>query len=347
MPVRNRLLAAAVLSCTACTAQYDGPESVEYDPVGDRYFISNTGDGTIKQRDQAGTVTAFASVSPDPYGLEILGDTLYACSGGSVKGYLLADGSPVFNLSLGGSFLNGITTDGTYLYATDFSGLKIYRVDPAAGTFTTWVASTGGTPNGIVYDAANDVLLVAYWGSGAIVRGYDRTTAAITASVSTGVGSIDGIAIECHGRVVISSWSPNRISRFEWGIISPVFEDLMVPGLSQPADIDYDTVNHRICIPNAGNDQVILFDLADCATGVVEVPPYEDLRVIPNPTPGIARIDIALAAAVNYLLLDAKGLLIGGGTLPKSGLLDLGTLPRGIYTLDFPTIKKRARVVKE
>jgi hypothetical protein len=214
-------------------------------------------------------------------------------------------------------------------------------------TFTTWVASTGGTPNGIVYEPVNDVLLVAYWGANANVRGYDRTTAGITGTVSTGLGNIDGITIECHGLVVISSWSPNRISRFEWGIVSPTSEDLMVPGLSSPADIDFDATHGRICIPSGGNDQVVLFDLADCATGINHPAADHELRVIPNPAQGAVQIDIALSEPVPYLLLDAKGLLVGGGMLPRSGLVDLSTLPRGIYVLDFHTLRKRARVVKE
>ena len=328
-------------------AQYSGPESVEYDAVGDRYFVSNTGDGTIKQRDQLGTVTAFASVSPDPYGLEIQGDTLFACSGGSVKGYLLSDGTQVFNLNVGGSFLNGITSDGHYLYVTDFSALKILRVDPAANTYTTWVANTAGTPNGIVYDAAHDLLAVAFWGSNAMVKTYDRSTATLGWSAATGLTNIDGITIECHGAYVISSWSPDRITRFYPLVLTPTFEDLLVPGLNNPADLDYDTLHNRICIPNSGNDQVTLFDLTDCSTGLLHVEPYEDLRVVPNPTLGVVHIECDLTAPVPYLLLDSRGLMIGGGTLPKTGLLDLGPLPRGMYVLDFPALRKRARVVKE
>lgn len=316
------LLLGPVLGLSmSLSAQYTDPESVEHDPIGDRYFVSNLGDGTIKQRDQAGTVTPFASVSPDPYGLEILGDTLYACSGGRVKGYLLSDGSQVFDLNTGGGFLNGITTDGHFLYVTDFSGQQIFRVEPSTASFITWVSSTGGTPNGIVYEPVSDALLVAYWGPGAIVRGYDRATAAITGTVSTGVGSIDGITLECHGLVVISSWSPNRISRFEWGIVSPQFEDLMVPGLSQPADIDFDTVHDRICIPSGGNDQVILFDLADCATAVPGPSPSDAFTVSLTEDGRALRFQGLPLEATAYRLLDVTGRLLDAGRLRTTVLL--------------------------
>src|SRR4030095_9539396 len=94
-------------------------------------------------------------------------------------------------------------------------------------------------------------------------------------------------------------------------------------------------------------DQVTLFELTDCSTGIVPLEKYEDLRVVPNPTLGVARIELATTGPASYILLDERGLLIGGGVLPESRLLDLGPLPRGIYTLDFPALRKRARVVKE
>ena len=130
----SRLVLLAAVACLVvqdpASAQLSNPESVEYDPVGDRYFISNTGSNSIKQRDQAGTITDLAAVTPAPYGLEIMGDVLYACSGGSIKGYDLDDGSLAFSRNLGGTFLNGITTDGEFLYVTDFGAGRIYKVDP-------------------------------------------------------------------------------------------------------------------------------------------------------------------------------------------------------------------------
>jgi len=343
--MRAPILISLLLLCTAGTAQYSGPESVEFDAAGDRYFVSNTGSGLIKVRSQAGVVTDFVSVSPSPYGLEIKGDTLFACSGGSVKGYLLSDATPVFNLNVGGTFLNGITTDGTFLYVTDFNAAKIFRVDPAAGTFTTWVASTGGTPNGIVYAPEHDALLVAYWGSNAIVRGYDRTTATIVGSVSTGLTNIDGITLDCEGMVLIASWNPDRITRFEWGIVSPTFEDLLVPGLNNPADIDFDDVHDRVCIPNAAGNTVTLHEVI-CTTGIPDHT-RAALKVIPNPTTGLISIEPSFSRDEPYILLDNRGLMIGGGVLHHNARLDISGLGAGQYVLDFTRIGQSVRVVKE
>lgn len=329
-------------------AQYNGPESVEYDAVGDRYFVSNTSSGVIKVRDQAGMVTDFVNVSPAPYGLEIMGDTLFACSGGGIKGYRLSDGALVFNRSLGGTFCNGIATDGQFLYVTDFSGnaQRIYKVDVANNSHTTLVSNTGGQPNGIVHLPGTDELLVAFWGGNAAVKSYDRNTGVLNGSVSTGLTNIDGITIDCFGRVVIASWSPDRITVFDWGIISPTFTDLLVPGLNNPADIDFDAVNGRICIPNSGNNTVSLFELS-CPLGIRPAPMPAGMRVVPNPTSGGLRLEPALTTDEPYLLLDARGLLVGGGTLKAGAQLDISALPNGRYAIQLTRRGTVLQVVKE
>ncbi|HRF80058.1 MAG TPA: hypothetical protein PL070_08225, partial [Flavobacteriales bacterium] len=146
----------------AGNAQYSNPESVEYDPVGDRYFVSNTGSQLIRSRDQMGAVTTFVNVGAAPYGLEVLNGVLYACVGGGIKGYSLADASLQFDLNLGGSFMNGITTDGEFLYATDFSTARIHKVDVTAASSSILVSNTNGTPNGIVWDPIGERLVVVF-----------------------------------------------------------------------------------------------------------------------------------------------------------------------------------------
>ena len=327
------------------TAQYSGPESVEYDAVGDRYFVSTTTGASIKVRDQAGTVTNFVNVSPAPYGLEIMGDTLFACSGGSVKGYLLSDATLVFNRNLGGTFLNGITTDGQYLYVTDFSGTRIYKVDVANNTHSTLVANTAGTPNGIVWDPIGDRLVVVFWGSNAPIKAYDRISGASTTLVAgSGVANIDGITIDCNGNFLTASWSPDRITRYE-----PTFTqagvDIGAAGLNNPADIDFDPVNNKVCVPNSGSNTVSLVDVS-CSSGVAETT-IVALRAIPNPTSDVLRFDPPFARPEPYLLLDARGLLIGGGTLNANAQLDVRTLEPGTYMLDFTRAHKQVRIVKQ
>ena len=318
---------------------------MEHDPVGDRYFVSNTGSSVIKVRTQAGAVSDFVAVNPAPYGLEIMGDTLFACSGGSVKGYLLSTAAQVFNRNLGGSFCNGITTDGRYLYVTDFSASRIYKVDVANNSHTTLVNNTAGTPNGIVWDSTAERLVVVFWGANAPVKAFDRNTGAATTLIAnTGLANIDGVTIDCVGRFLLASWSPDRITRYDADLSGPGV-DLAVPGLNNPADIDYDLVNDRICIPNSGSNTVTLFDV-DCSTGITELAAVP-LRAVPNPASDIIRFEPATTRPERYMLLDARGSLIAGGVLSTSAQLDISVLGAGLYTVIFSRTGAQVRFVKQ
>lgn len=341
--LRSVILPALLLAMPVL-GQYSGPESVEYDPVGDRYFVSNTGSNQIRVRAQDGTVSTFASVSPAPYGLEIMGDTLFACSGGGVKGYLLSNGSQVFNRALGATFCNGITTDGRYLYITDFSGGRIYKVDALNTSHTTLVSSTGGSPNGIVWDPIGERLVVVFWGSNAPIRAYDRETGAATTLVTnSGLGNIDGVAIDCNGNFITANWSPARISRwapdFQGGAVN-----LNVTGLGNPADIDFDTVNDRICIPNSSNNTVLLVDV-DCSTGVNEVG-GEMHRLLPNPVVDRLAVEPPLKERAAFLLIDQRGSIAATGQLDPGAQVDVTPLAPGAYTLLVPSMGLSLRFVR-
>ena len=123
---------------TLFSQSYNGPESVEHDDANARYLVSNSSNGQIIARaDGTGQLSTFVTgVGAGPHGLEIVGNTVYACSGSRVKGYDLTSGTEVANINIGGQFLNGITSDGSAnIFVTDFSAKKIYRIDVATGNY--------------------------------------------------------------------------------------------------------------------------------------------------------------------------------------------------------------------
>jgi Secretion system C-terminal sorting domain len=341
---RYALSSITVLSMLTASAQYSGPESVEYDAVGDRYFVSNTNNGKIRQRDQAGTVTDFVTVSPSPYGIEIMGDTLFACSGGTVKGYLLSTGAAVFNLNLGGNFLNGITSDGTYLYVTDFGNDEILKVDVANSSFSL-LASTTFTPNGIVYDPIGDRLVVVAWGGSASITQVDKNTGALTNLTTTSVSNIDGITIDCLGRFITANWGNDQLIAFEPTFVSPGV-NLNAPGIGNPADLDFDEVHGRVCVPNTSSNTVTLFEIAACVTRMEESPEGERFTVFPNPSDGLVQVQLPAASDRNYVVADVSGRTVQAGFLPMDNVLDLSALTSGVYVVSFPSTGRSASVLR-
>ncbi len=281
----NLLIIFLAFYGNAFAQSYNGPESVEYDAVGDRYFISNSDNGQIIARANDGTLSIFASGIPSgPAGLEIVGTTLYACAGGSIRGFDLSNGSQIVNVNLSGTFLNGITHKGTDLFITDFSTKKIYRFNTTSNAFNEYITGLTKTPNGIIYDDINDRLVMVNWGSNAPIIGINLADSTYSTLTTTTLGNCDGIAMNCSGQFYVASWSPNRISRFENDFVAaPV--NMNVVGLSSPADIYYNQVEDTLAIPNSGNNTVGLVQYNDClGLGTGENETSTSFSIFPNPS---------------------------------------------------------------
>ncbi|MEM7037563.1 MAG: T9SS type A sorting domain-containing protein [Bacteroidota bacterium] len=237
-------------------AQTFAGESVEYDSTGNRFFRSSDG-MSIVQRAANGTISYFGSNLDADFGMEVMGNTLFAITGSQIKGYDLTTEMEVMSISIGGAqFLNGLTNDGTSkLYATDFSAQRIYEIDVTSfvfPSFTTIVSNTGSTPNGIVYDGANNRCIFVSWGSNADIKAVDLSTFAVTTLVSTTLSNIDGIDEDNQGNYYISSWSPTRISRYDANFTNPA-DIITAPGINNPADICYARKIDTLAIPNGNN----------------------------------------------------------------------------------------------
>ncbi len=254
--MKKLLLISIIFFGTISFAQtLNGPESIEWDEVNNRWLIGNTGNGTILARSTTGVLTSFVSGLPSgPYGIEILGNVLYACSGNTIRGYNLTTGASVFTLNVGATFLNGLTSDGVnFLYATDFTGKKIIKIDTAATTFTNIATGLVKTPNGILYEGANNRCVYVTWGTNASIMAIDLTTFAVTTVLATTLTNCDGITKDGCGNYYVTSWGNNKLNKFN-NTLTGV--STIVPGtLSSPADIDtkFGTISDEIGITNSSN----------------------------------------------------------------------------------------------
>lgn len=249
---------------------YSGPESVEYDYNRNCYYISNTQSHQIIKRDIDATLTIFASgIATGPHGLEIIDDTLYACAGNMLIAYNLNNGNIVFSQNLGATFLNGITHKANNLYISDFTAKKVYRFNVLTKQYNEFVTSLNKSPNGIIYDDINDRLVMVSWGSNAPVLQISLNDSTVTQLTTTSLGNCDGIAMNCNGQFFVSSWSPNRISRFENDFVAaPV--NMNASGLSNPADIFFNTDTDTLAVPNSGNNNVNFYNYSSCNALSVE-----------------------------------------------------------------------------
>lgn len=257
----------ALLAPSLAGAQaLSNPESIEYHARLDRTLVSSTGNGTIVARAADGTTSLFSAAPSSPYGIELLAGTLFVVDSGSIKGYDIDTAAPVMDLPLAGAgFLNGITSNGVdTLYVSDFSLRTIYAVHVANLAMPTQDApvSTGAaTPNGLAFDRAGNRLLIATWGSNADILGLDLTPGATPAPlINTSLDNLDGITLDCRGAIVVSAWggcaAGGCLRRFDPPFALATPAQVIVDGLSNPADIDYDWAGAVIAVPQSGSNTV-------------------------------------------------------------------------------------------
>lgn len=338
--MKNILLTLFLLSPVFIFSQsYNGPESVEGDTLTGNYYISNPPSGTILRRLPDGTLEHFASGIAGPHGLEIVNDVIYVCAGGGeVRGLALNGGGPVFSVQTGGTFLNGITYgDDGFLYVTDFSGHRIYKVDILNESSELFVGNTISTPNGIIHDHFNDRLVFVSWGTQADIVEVNMTDGALNVLTSTNLANIDGVALDGDGNFYVSSWGVDAVHRFE-----PTFTEapeLVVSDLDRPADIYYNVKTDTLGIPNVGDNTVTF-------VGFEEEPPSSsgeefidfEISVFPNPASNLLNViseKVGLIQEADFQVFSQNNQSLELPLVKENGRaeIDLNNLLPGTYIL--------------
>ena len=274
MSPRTLALGLALLHCAAASAQsYNRPESVEYHSRLDRHLISNVNGGNILARAADGTLTLFTDAPTAPYGIELLAGVLYVLDSGRLKGYDIDTAAPIVDFPIpGASFLNGITSNGVdTLWISDYTAKEIHRIDvttpptPAIVTTTTTVP----TPNGLVYDAANQRVLIATWNANARIQALDVSSIGPTPVdlIQTTLTSMDGIVLDCRGSIHVAAWSGCGTSGSPTGCVrrfDPPFTlssppQVVANNLGSPADIDFAWPRGHIAVPESGSANTVSF----------------------------------------------------------------------------------------
>lgn len=268
------LFAFTVVMMALQAQTFNEPESVEYDAVSNRYLVSNTGNGSILSVLPGGNPSVFKTgISPSPYGLEIMSGVVYVCCGGFIKGYDLQSGALVTNINTGATFLNGITHDNDgNLFATDFSGKRIYRIKPASNTFNIMAQNLVQSPNGILYDEAENRLLFVNWGSNAPIKSLNLLDSVVATIATTNLSNCDGIARDGNGNYYVSNWGNNSVVKFN-GTFSNS-PSTVVSGLNKPADICISIIDDLLAIPNSGNNTVVFQSIFEAIVEPCETFPF-------------------------------------------------------------------------
>lgn len=282
------------------TAQnYNGAESVDWDPINNQWLVSNG--GQMVTDDGEGNLGFFGNAQAS-FGLEVIDDMVFAISGISIKGYDLTNQQEIMSVSIPGSgFLNGMGSDATnkMLYVSDFGQNKIHAInvtDINNPEVTEIVPNTGQTPNGVLYDEGNNRLLFGTWEGNAKIKAVDLTDNSVSTIISTGLGNIDGI-IRYNNEYYISTWGPSRITKYNSDFSSS--ETVSTPSINNPADIGVNP-DGVLAIPVGNN--VVFADLGETA-GINDLNAASiNFQLSENPITATSFVQFELFEPISYTL---------------------------------------------
>ncbi|MFZ6051934.1 T9SS type A sorting domain-containing protein [Halocola ammonii] len=285
-------------------------ESVEFDPVGHRWFVSNG--NSIATMQTGGEATNWGNVPTANYGMEIFDNHLFAIHNNSLEIYDLELGSIISDEEpAGAQFLNGMASNGEdMLWISDFGSGEIYAVDVSNLENPEWqtlnVLGNWGSPNGLWYSPDEELLYAVEWGANASVFVIDPFEETVVDEISTGLGNIDGIVRDEEGNFYLSSWSPQQITRYTSDFSSS--DVIVVPGLSNPADIDLAWEIDTLAIPNSGSNEVIFVGITP-PVSVSEMKSEGRFEVYPNPITSKSRVEFynRRSGHLKMALINSRG----------------------------------------
>jgi len=320
-------------------------ESVEYDPVGNRFFVSSDANSIqIVDADTEETSHLGEGLEAS-FGMEVMNNHLFAIEGSGVKVYDLETEMLVKTINVTpGNFLNGMTSDGaSRIWITDFSALSIqeinYNFETDEHTTTFIAVELPNTPNGIVYDGPNNRLLFVTWNGGK-VNAIDLDNNEFSEVADVGLDNMDGIDEDANGSFYVSSWSPQRITKFNNDFTES--ETIEVSGLLNGADICYAKEIGTLAIPSTSNE-LILVKVEDVFGSGIENSPSA-FQFWPNPVESVIHFDVkGMDGSLKISIHDLTGKWIRDlftGNSSDLGNIEVENIPTGSYFLRLETEKR-------
>ncbi len=260
------VLLLPALSSGQTTVTVDSPEHATYDVANDRYLVCSFYGGAVVSIDNEGTTADFITGLGRAYANHIVGDIVYVtCGQFYVRAYDLTTGDMLwFKYIPGANQLDGLTADNDgYLYIVDAAETgEIFRLKISDQTVESFVSGGLPTfPQDIIFDEANNRLLLAGFTGGAPILAIDLTDASITSLVTTPFGNMDGIAMDNDGNVYVTCYTAGTIHKYDQTFTNP---PVLISSMhSGPAGLGYNPVDNILAIPNFNADRIDFIPLDD------------------------------------------------------------------------------------
>jgi hypothetical protein len=297
-----------------------GPECVVYDSLKHRYLVSCFAAGKVVAIDTNGNQSNFITGLVYCLSGTIYGSAFYVSTGKSVKGFDLYTGNQFFNVYIPASHqLDGMTADDAgNLYVADFhyagTDDQIYKIKLSTQTYWAYVPPGQGlseAPQDIAYDRQNNRLIVVHAHNNTPIQGISLSDSSVHLILATTtVSSFDGIEEDCYGSYYVSAYGLGAVYRFDHNFAYT--PELIIGGLSSPANLGYNRHAHKLAIPLYYSDSVVFHQLQ--YMGIVKnensaINNFKLLQNYPNPfNPSTSiEFDIPKSSFVKLAVYDILG----------------------------------------
>ena len=264
------------LGAQITVTELQSPYSFVHDPLDKGYFISSV-NGEAENADNNGFITKldpngkllnlkFIQGGKDnvtlhaPKGMAVVEHVLYVADLDTLRGFDTATGKPVLTLTIRSSTasqseppqasLSDVTFDGKgHLYCSDQKANTIYRVDPAAQTFSVLVTDRAlAGPSGLVVHPKSGQIIAVSWDKGKISE--ISPDGVVTELFSNGFFSnrfqnLRGVDFDRWGNMYVSDFTTGKVWRMSWDKRFQVIAEF----LPSPGDLSIDRANNLILVP--------------------------------------------------------------------------------------------------
>ena len=235
----------------------DGPESVAFDSLNNRYLVSSLRTNKIISIDKEGNQSVFKE-GITAFGNCIRDGVFYVSGNASVKGLDVTTGELLMTVTIPGvTQFDGITIDNSgNLYALATRIGKVYKINLSTLNYWIFVDSGFGTaPQDLIYDKFKNRILVCLWHAASPIMAISLADSSLTTVAENTAGFADGITIDQEGSVYVGSYErEGEIYKYDNDFSSP--GELIYIGVEEPAGLDYNIIDDVLAVPSFSGDRI-------------------------------------------------------------------------------------------
>ncbi|UCC43745.1 MAG: thrombospondin type 3 repeat-containing protein [Candidatus Zixiibacteriota bacterium] len=253
-----------IFSSAVSQVAYRNPESVTYDPVGKRYFVSCYGSARIVEVDSTGLTSFYRADMDGCMGVHLVDTILFVTCDRVLKAIDIRSNTLIHSaVIVNYGWLDGMCTDTSGNLYIVGSGRQIFKVRLSDFESSIFVGTgVGQYPQDIVFDDINNRLLLVCWGANAPIQAINIVDSSISTVLVTDFGDMDGITMDQHYNVYVSAHGlPGVVYRYDHAFSQPPI--IVSSPHYAPSGLHYNVYDDVLAVPNYNSHWVNFVSTTD------------------------------------------------------------------------------------